>query len=111
MCFIVDLHDDPALIARYRAWHAPGAVPKPVVAAMHADDIRELEIWLHGTRMVLIMEVGPGFDPAAKAARDDANRDVQDWDRLMRTFQKPVPGAPEGQTWVAMERIHALAEQ
>lgn len=111
MCFTVDLHDDPSMIARYRAWHGPGAVPEPVVAAMRADDIRALEIWLHGTRMVLIMDVGPGFDPAAKAGRDAANDDVQAWDRLMRTFQRPLPGTPDGQTWVAMERIHSLAEQ
>ncbi|WP_029013558.1 L-rhamnose mutarotase [Niveispirillum irakense] len=111
MCFTVDLHDDPGLIAHYRAWHGPGAVPKPVVKAMRADDIRALEIWLHGTRMFLIMDVGPGFDPVAKAVRDADNPDVQDWDRLMRTFQKPPPGAAAGETWVAMDRIHALSEQ
>ena len=111
MCFTVDLYDDPEQIARYRAWHGPNAVPKPVVAAIRADDIRDLEIWLHGTRMMLIMDVGPGFDPAAKATRDAGNADIQAWDQLMRSFQRPVPGTPDGQTWVAMERIHSLAEQ
>lgn len=111
LCFTVDLEEDPEMIARYRAWHGPGAVPKPVVAAIRADDVRELEIWLHGTRMFLIMDVGPGFDPLAKAGRDAGNTDVQAWDRLMRTYQRPVPGAPADGTWVAMERIHCLAEQ
>lgn len=111
LCFTVDLRDDPELMARYKAWHGPGAVPKPVVDAIRGDGIRDLEIWLHGTRMVLIMEVGPDFDPAAKATSDAANPEVQEWDRLMGTFQQPLPGTPAGQTWVAMERIHSLREQ
>ena len=56
------------------------------------------------------MEQGDGFDPTAKAGRDKANADVQAWDALMRTFQKPLPFAPET-TWLEMERIYSLAEQ
>jgi L-rhamnose mutarotase len=29
------------------------------------------------------------------------------WDALMRTFQEPVSGAPEGSTWVQMKEIYA----
>ena len=46
----------------------------------------------------------------AKAARDAANPDVKAWDALMRTFQKPLPFAPD-QTWTEMRRIYALSEQ
>lgn len=109
-CFAVDLHDDPTQIARYRAWHAAGGPPAAITAAIRADDVRELEIWLVGDRMFMILEQGDQYDPAAKAARDAANPDVQAWDALMRTFQKPLPFAP-AQTWVEMERIYALSEQ
>lgn len=109
-CFAVDLHDDPELIARYRAWHAVGGPPVAVTQAIRADDVRELEIWLVGDRMFMIIEQGPDHDPVAKAARDAANPDVQAWDALMRTFQKSLPFAP-GQTWVEMEKIYALSEQ
>jgi len=109
-CFAVDLHDDADQIARYRAWHQAGGPPAAVTAAILADDVRDLEIWLVGDRMFMILEQGDGYDAEAKAARDAANPDVQAWDALMRTFQKPLPFAPE-RTWVEMERIYALSEQ
>ena len=109
-CFAVDLHDDPDQIARYRAWHRAGGPPTAVTAAIQTDDVHELEIWLVGDRMFMILEQGDGYDAKAKAARDAANPDVQAWDALMRTFQKPLPFAPE-RTWVELERIYALSEQ
>ena len=30
-CFALDLHDDPALIERYKVWHSPGQVPAAVI--------------------------------------------------------------------------------
>ena len=109
-CFAVDLHDDPDQIARYRAWHRAGGPPAAVTAAIRADDVRELEIWLVGDRMFMILEQGEAYDAQAKAARDAANSDVQAWDALMRTFQRPLPCAPE-RTWAEMARIYALSEQ
>jgi len=89
---------------------AAGGPPAAVTAAIRADDVRDLEIWRVGDRMFMILEQGPGHDPDAKAARDAANPDVQAWDALMRTFQKPLPCAPD-QTWTEMTRIYALSEQ
>ena len=109
-CFAVDLVNDPDMIARYEAWHAAGGPPAAITAAIRADDVRELEIWRVGNRMFMILEQGPGYDPEAKAAQDAANPDVQAWDALMRTFQKPLPFAPD-QTWTGMTRIYALSEQ
>ena len=109
-CFAVDLHDDPESMARYRAWHAAGAPPAAVNAAIRADGVHELEIWQVDDRLFMIMTQDAGHDPAAKAERDAANADVQAWDALMRTFQRPLPFAPD-QTWVEMERIYALSEQ
>lgn len=109
-CFAVDLHDDADQIALYRQWHRAGGPPAAVSEAIRADDVRELEIWLVGDRMFMILEQGEAYDPEAKARRDANNPDVQAWDALMRTFQKPLPFAPD-QTWVEMTRIYALSEQ
>ena len=111
-CFAVDLVDDAQSIARYRSWHAAGGPPAAVTAAIRADGVEALEIWLVGDRMVMIMEQDEAAapDPEVKRARDRANADVMAWDALMRTFQKPLPFAP-AQTWVEMERIYALSEQ
>jgi L-rhamnose mutarotase len=107
--FAVDLHAEG--IEAYKTWPKAGGPPAAVTAAIRADDIRDLEIWLVGDRMMLIMEQGPDFDPVAKAERDASNPDVEAWDALMRTFQKPLPFGPEGSTWLEMERIYSLSEQ
>ena len=110
-CFALDLADEPELIERYKVWHAPGGPPAAVNRSIRAADIRELEIWLTGPRLFMIMEVGPDFDPAAKAAADAADPDVQAWEKLMWEFQRPLPWAKPGEKWVAMERIYALSQQ
>ncbi|SKA24083.1 L-rhamnose mutarotase [Consotaella salsifontis] len=110
-CFAVDIHDDPELIARYREWHRPGGPPAAVTAAIRADDIRALEIYLVGDRMFMLMEQGDRFDAVAKSKSDAENAEVRAWDALMRSFQKALPFAPKGSTWVEMERIYSLSEQ
>ena len=108
---LLDLKDDPELIARYEAWHAAGAVPKPVVASIRAADIRSMEIYRTGGRMVMVMETGPDFDPAAKSAADAANLDVVAWEELMSRFQQPLPWAAKGEKWLEARRIFSLDEQ
>ncbi|USQ98331.1 L-rhamnose mutarotase [Caulobacter sp. RL271] len=110
-CLALDLADDPALIARYEAWHAPGAVPAAVIASIRAADIRDMQIWRIGSRLFMIMETGPAFSSEAKAAADMASEDVQAWERLMWEFQRPLPGAAIGEKWLPMQRIFALDEQ
>ncbi|UAL12666.1 L-rhamnose mutarotase [Caulobacter segnis] len=110
-CLALDLKDDPALIERYEAWHAPGAVPPAVIASIRAADIRDMQIWRLGTRLFMIMETGPDFSPEAKAAADLASEDVQAWERLMWEFQQPLPDAVDDEKWLPMRRIFALDEQ
>jgi L-rhamnose mutarotase len=108
---LLDLKDDRELIAHYEAWHAAGAVPGPVVDSIRAADIQVMEIYRSATRLVMVMETGPDFDPAAKAAADAANPDVVAWEELMSRFQQPLPWAAEGEKWLEARRIFALEDQ
>jgi L-rhamnose mutarotase len=110
-CFALDLKDDPELIERYKAWHRPGEVPAAVTRSIRAADIIDMQIWLAGNRMVMIMETGPAFSFEAKARADMACDDVQAWERLMWAFQQALPFAAPGEKWVPMSRIYALDEQ
>lgn len=111
LCFALDLHDEPDLIERYRDWHRPGGVPPAINRSIRAADICEMEIWITGPRLFMIMDVGPDFDPAAKAQADAEDADVQAWEKLMWQFQQPLDWAAPGEKWVAMDRIFALSEQ
>jgi L-rhamnose mutarotase len=109
--FALDLKDDPALIERYKAWHAPGQVPAAVSRSIRAAGIAALEIFLVGNRMVMALTPGPGFDAVTKAAADAVDPEVQAWEELMWTFQQALPFAKSGEKWLPMHRIYALSEQ
>ena len=108
---LLDLKEGSETIARYEAWHAAGAVPKPVIESIRAADIQSMEIYRSGNRLVMVMETGPAFDPSAHAAADASNPDVVAWEALMSQFQQPLPWAPEGQKWLEAKRIFSLDEQ
>ncbi|KQM87309.1 hypothetical protein ASE67_06210 [Sphingomonas sp. Leaf23] len=106
----LDLVDDAAAIAEYERWHVPGNVPAPVLAAIRAAGVQEMQIFRHGTRLVMTMTVAPDFDPGAKADADAADPEVAAWEARMGQFQRALPGAPDGSRWTPMTPIFALSD-
>ena len=105
-CFALDLVDDAALIAEYEARHAPGALWPAVTAHIRAQGFEAMEIWRAGDRLVMIAEVADDFPrPVAPPPEN------KEWEALMWRFQRPLAQAAEGEKWVPMHRIFALAEQ
>ncbi|MGA8503560.1 MAG: L-rhamnose mutarotase [Candidatus Sulfotelmatobacter sp.] len=43
-----------------------------------------------------------------KAKADQVNPKVQEWERLMGTFQKSLPRSKPGEKWMLMERVFKL---
>jgi L-rhamnose mutarotase len=70
-----------------------------------------MDIYRAGTRLVMVMETAAGFDPAAKAAADAADPDVQAWETLMASVQRPLPVTALGEKWVEAARIFTLSRQ
>jgi L-rhamnose mutarotase len=110
-CLALDLHDDPDTIATYTRWHAPGGPPTAVIRSIRAAGILQMQIWLTGPRLFMIMETGPGFSPEAKAAADAADADVRAWEQMMGALQRPLPWADPGEKWLAAACIFDLTEQ
>ena len=102
-CLALDLKDDPKLIAEYRRYHEN--VWPEVLRSIRDSGIEDMEIYLVGTRMFMIIEVNESFSFAAKASADAANPKVQQWEELMWKFQQPLPLAKPGEKWVLTERI------
>jgi L-rhamnose mutarotase len=108
---LIDLIDDAAAIAAYEAWHAAGALPPAVAAAIRAGGIVAMDIYRTGSRLVMVMETGEGFDPAARAARDAADPATAAWEARMDAVQRPLPWADPGQKWTEATRIFSLDAQ
>lgn len=106
LCFALDLVDDAALIAEYEAMHRPGAVWPEVVAHIRATGVEGMEIWRFRDRLVMVARVADDYPRPCPAPPL-----VCDWEALMWTFQRALPGAAVGDKWMPMTRIFALDEQ
>ena len=105
-CLTLELKDDPVLIAEYRKYHE--RVWPEITKSIKDSGIEDMEIYLLGTRMFMIMEVNERFSFDDKAAADRANPKVQEWEQLMWKFQQALPQAKPGEKWLRMERIFKL---
>lgn len=105
-CLTLDLKDDPKLIAEYKHYHEK--IWPEITRSIKDAGVLDLEIYLRGTRMFMILEVDNSFSFAKKAEADRKNPKVQEWEDLMWKFQKALPEAQPGEKWLPMERIFVL---
>jgi len=105
-CLTLDLIDDPHLIAEYRRYHE--AVWPEVTDCLRETGIVDMELYLLGTRLVMVLEVDEKFSFEGKARIERGNAKVQEWEKLMWKFQRAVPQAKPGEKWARMERVFKL---
>jgi L-rhamnose mutarotase len=108
--FVLDLKDDPDLIAKYDEWHRPDKIWPAIVKSIATAGIIDLQIFRAGNRLVMMMQTEDSFDPVANAVTELADSSVQAWETLMWTFQQSLPFAKPGEKWVVMKRIFGLHE-
>lgn len=108
ICLACDLQNDPKLIEQYKNYHAAGKAWPEITESIRDAGIEDMEIYLTGNRMFMIMEVNASFDPKRKANLDASNPKVQEWEKLMWKFQKALPWAKPGEKWVEMEQIFKM---
>ena len=107
-CLTLDLKNHPALIAEYKKYHQN--IWPEITQSIKAAGIEDMEIYLLGTRLFMIMEANESFSFEAKARSDQQNPKVQEWETLMWEFQQPLPEAKLGEKWLRMERIFKLED-
>ena len=105
-CLTLDLKNDPALIAEYKRYHQK--IWPEITQSIKNSGIEDMEIYLLGTRMFMIMEVNERFSFEAKDQADEKNLKVQEWENLMWKFQQSLPEAKPGEKWLRMRRIFKL---
>jgi L-rhamnose mutarotase len=105
----LDLENDRRVIAAYKKHHR--AVWPEVVRSLKRIGIREMEIFLLGARLVMLMTVPDGFDrKRAFAAHVAADPKCAEWELFMKTFQRKAPGARRGEWWAAMTPVFRLSD-
>ena len=107
-CKTLELVDNPDLIAEYKRHHVPGAVWPEITQGVKSVGIREMEIYISGTTLFMIVETAADFDHdiAMKHLADLPRQ--SEWESLMSKYQKSDPASSAKDKWRIMERIFTL---
>lgn len=107
-CQMLSLKDDPALIAEYRKRHSENEVWQETLAAIRAVGILEMEIYILGTNLFMIVETPLDFDWDTAMARMATQPRQAEWEAYMSVFQQAEPGASSAEKWQLMDRMFHL---
>lgn len=108
-CLALDLKDDPSLIQQYEVHHEK--IWPEITASIKDAGILAMEIYRTGNRLFMIMNVGDNFSFDKKNIADSNNPKVQEWEKLMLTYQQALPSAKPGEKWQLMKKIFDLQQQ
>jgi L-rhamnose mutarotase len=107
-CKTLSLKDDAQLIEDYKKVHAPGAVWPEINAGMRDVGIIDMEIYLLGNRLFMIMDTVPDFDHDS-AMQELAKKPRQsEWEAYVSRFQQTSSEATADEKWQLMERIYRM---
>ena len=102
----LDLKDDPLLIEEYKDYHKK--VWPEVIKSITDAGIINLEIYITGNRLFMIMETDDMFSLLKKGQMDKKNQKVQEWETLMWNYQQALPLSKVGEKWQVMDLIFSL---
>lgn len=107
-CQTLDLRDNPELIAEYRRRHSKEHIWKEVMEGIRQVGILEMEIYLLGTRLFMIVETPLDFEwDSAMALLGTLPRQAE-WEEYMSEFQLVKAGMSSAEKWQLMDRIFHL---
>lgn len=109
-CKTLTLEDNPQLIEEYKKVHAAGAVWPEITQGMKEVGILDMEIYMVGKRLFMIMDTVPVFDHETAMAELAEKPRQSEWEAYVSRFQKTSPEATAGEKWQRMERIYKLDE-
>ena len=107
-CQTMDLRNDPQLIAEYVKRHSEQEVWKEIPAGIREVGILEMEIYLLGTRLFMILETPVDFNWDKAFAKLATLPRQAEWEDYMTVFQLAEKGASSDEKWQLMERIFHL---
>jgi L-rhamnose mutarotase len=107
-CKTLMLKDDPQLIEEYKKVHAPGAAWPEITQGMKEVGIIDMEIYLLGNRLFMIMDTVPDFDHERAMDQLAGKPRQSEWEAYVSRFQQTSAEATADEKWQLMERIYKL---
>jgi L-rhamnose mutarotase len=104
----MELRNDAALIDAYKKAHAKGAAWPEITQGMIDVGILDMEIYLLGTRLFMIMDTVAGFNHDEAMAELATKPRQSEWEAHMAQFQQASADASADQKWQLMECIYKM---
>lgn len=106
----MELKNDAALIAEYQRRHSQGEAWPEILEGIRQVGILDMQIFILGTQLVMIVETPLDFDWDSAMARLATLPRQQEWEDYMAIFQQCKPGATSDEKWQMMRRMFYLYE-
>ena len=107
-CQTMDLKDNPELIAEYVKRHSEAEAWPEIRAGIREVGILEMEIYILGTRLFMIVETPLDFDWETAMARLAPLPRQAEWEAYMSIFQQADATATSAEKWQLMDRMFYL---
>lgn len=108
---IMDLKDEPDLIARYRRAHSREESWPEVREGIRQVGILEMEVYISGNHLVMVVDTPVDFDWDSAMARLAALPRQAEWEAFVAQFQQCAASATSDEKWQMTERIFHLYEE
>lgn len=109
-CQTLDLKENPELIAEYRKRHSEAEAWPEILAGIREVGILEMEIYILGNRLFMIVETPLDFEWDAAMRKMVRLPRQAEWEEYMSIFQVAEPGASSAEKWRLMDRMFYLYE-
>jgi len=110
-CRSLNLRDNPELIAEYRKRHSKEHVWREIINGIREVGILEMEIYIVGCRLFMIVETPLDFNWEEAMERLGSLPRQQEWEDYMSCFQVSEPGQKATEKWQLMERMFHLYDE
>ena len=107
-CKTLELKDDPGLIEEYIKFHSSDFFWPEIRQGMKEVGITDMEIYLLGTRLFMIMETEADFDHDSAMEELATKPRQSEWEEFVSKFQRTSADATAGVKWQLMDRIFKL---
>ena len=109
-CQTLSLRDNPELIEAYRKAHSKEESWPEIRAGIREVGILEMEIYILGSKLFMIVESPLNFDWDTAMAKLATLPRQAEWEEYVAKFQQCAEGATSDEKWQMMERMFYLYE-
>jgi L-rhamnose mutarotase len=107
-CKTLQLENNPGLIEEYKKLHAMGNAWPEIIQGMKDVGIIDMEIYLDGTTLFMIMDTQHNFDHDKAMAKLALLPRQSEWEATVSKYQKTSLSSSANEKWRLIERIFKL---